>query len=164
MKSRQFYYSSEANVGDTVLRSVLLGLLGIYVAAHVLFAPLDFIMLFLLTDKDLQTHLYIFVPLLITKYGLLTELFMSSYKKITNAVMHFMVVTLCTLVFIGLSLYFCRIARESINLLLIAESPYLYDFLGCVVCAAVGIVYTGLMAFRKEFVYYAPLRPKLCLS
>ena len=171
MEKNKIYHSTESmkgNVGSIITRSILILLLGLYTVAHILFVPMEVIMVFLFTDKQLTSHLPFVVTLCVVKYILVVELFIVGFMKRTNieanGVTHLFMIVSCAVVFSGLSWCFYIIgsqviAAQAFGVVPLEDTPYLHDFLGCLICAIAGVVHVCFMSSNKKYIGYTPIYP-----
>eukprot|EP00826_Nyctotherus_ovalis_P046104 TRINITY_DN5170_c0_g1_i1.p1 TRINITY_DN5170_c0_g1~~TRINITY_DN5170_c0_g1_i1.p1 ORF type:complete len:160 (+),score=25.33 TRINITY_DN5170_c0_g1_i1:575-1054(+) len=136
-----------------VLRVIMMGALGTYAATHLYFLPQEIALLVKFTNPYLIYYIYILMLFLALKYTVLLEILLISIKKMDVSVisMLLLLIVLLVLTLLGCTMHmvYAGIAAGSL-----IDSPYLLDYLGCVVCGILGALYNGIIILKQRKLFY----------
>ena len=141
---------------EEILRLMTFLLLTMYSFCHILFIPIEFMIIVICQDPDLKTTMYAIIGVFAVKYASVVIMFYCAYhhSQLWNAHSHIELYLFGGFCFITTTIFFLAVFIASgvfhqIGIGSVFDHPFFYDFLGFIACGYPAIIYILYMACTK---------------
>lgn len=149
---------------EEIIRMIMFVLVGIYLVAHILFIPIEILLVALVHDNAFSNQMYVIIGVYAAKYICLIIIFYAAHHHTALYESHsHIILYLFSFICLAVTGLFTFLLYEAEKMFIhmgfgtIFQHPIYYDFIGFAACGSLGCIYLFYMACKhpKKTAYYA---------